>query len=150
MHVANRSDILCSHASTQLNTHYSRLAGTTAAQPFPTPWLLACLRRRARRSGQVTSDSGHALWGPSDPDLSRGNGDYTPRDKTICAMNPKRCALGCVCSVVSTDNKDSFQSHRNGRLPNLISFRLFFCFCSSDPCLHGSCSWQPRPDPVTF
>jgi len=31
-----------------------------------------------------------------------------------------------MCFVVSIDNKDSFQSRRNGPLPSLISFRFFF------------------------
>lgn len=101
----------------------------------------------------MTSDSGHALWGPSDPDLSRGNGDYTPRDKTICVMNPK---------VVRNDAHSDVLCcvHRQyGQLPvaqkwtasQLDFFSVFFCaICSSNPCLHGSCSWQPHPDPVTF
>lgn len=62
------------------------LAGAAAAQPPPEPVAIGVLTSSDTPFGPVTFDSGYTLPGPSDPDLLRGSGDYTPRDKPIYAL----------------------------------------------------------------
>jgi hypothetical protein len=83
MHVANRNKSVSSH-----NTIPSRWPDDDPRRSpsYSIPWLLACLRRWARVSAcsllTAATPTGRSLGS----DLSRGAGDYTPRDKPICAI----------------------------------------------------------------
>jgi len=87
MRVVNRKRCpLFSHATQTRHRHHPGLAGAAAAQPPPKPVAFGVLTSSSTPFGPVTFDSGYTLPGPSDPNLSRGPGDYTPRDKHICAL----------------------------------------------------------------
>lgn len=140
MHVANRNESV----SSPLSRWPRRPPVTRGAVAF-----LACLRRRTRVSAQsrLTAATPRALG----CDLSRGAGDYTPRDKPICAINYSGWARVCVPTPISPTRGNESQyeycipstlrdSSRNGRgRPSVFpaffsSFCLFFCF-PSHPCL---------------
>jgi len=105
-----------SHATQTRHTHHSCLAGAAAAQPPPEPVAFGVLTSSSTPFGPVTFDSGYTLPGPSDPDLSRGPGDYTPRDKHML-WAPKVVRIDAHLEqtnvlVVSIDTGDSFQSQK--------------------------------------
>jgi hypothetical protein len=120
-----------------------------AAPPYSIPWLLVFLRRWARVSAcsplTAATPTGRSLGS----DRSRGAGDYTPRDKPICAIRVSpvypptqisRSEAGheyCFSCGPST-LEDNFSVRRKWMW---MPFRLFPALFSS--LLHNPCLWAP-------
>ena len=129
MHVANRNESVSF-------PHFHTLSRWPDDDPRGSPFIfkpvavLACLRRRTRVSAQSLLTAVTSARESLGSDLSRGAGDYTPRDKPICAIRWARGAsndlpLGKqemnMAFVASVDPEGQQEWRRTSfRLPSLF------------------------------